>query len=359
MDFDIPEIQISKYEEEFARLEKEMSNPENASDYELIGRLNTQIKDIQQIIDDWNELQEMLRQYEENTLLASDPEFAEMAEAENTKIKQRITKLSSKLISATLPKLENDGNNAIIEIRAGTGGTEASLFAAEIYRMYTRYANSLGFKLEQLSTSYHEEGGIKEVTFLIKGAKAFGSLRFESGVHRVQRVPSTESSGRIHTSAVSVAVIPEIETKDVEINDSDLKIETFRSSGPGGQSVNTTDSAVRITHIPSNITVSCQDGKSQHKNKEKALSILASKLYTLQQEEIQKATNEIRSSAIKSGDRSAKIRTYNFPQGRITDHRIKESWFNITQAMEGDIDEIVSTTNNILRKQVDELETSQ
>ncbi|RME19800.1 MAG: peptide chain release factor 1, partial [Candidatus Zixiibacteriota bacterium] len=242
---------------------------------------------------------------------------------------------------ALLPHDPNDDKSAVVEIRAGTGGEEAALFAADIFRMYQRYADHRGWKLDVLNTSPSATGGFKEIVFSLEGDGAYGRMKYESGVHRVQRVPATESQGRIHTSAVTVAVFPEAEEVDVEINENDLRIDVYRSSGPGGQSVNTTDSAVRITHIPTGLVVSCQDEKSQHKNKAKALRVLRSRLYDRMMAEQQAKITAERRSMVSTGDRSAKIRTYNFPQGRVTDHRINLTLYRLNEILGGEVDSLI------------------
>ena len=260
----------------------------------------------------------------------------EMAEAEEI-----IERASEELKILLLPKDPNDEKNVIMEIRGGTGGDEAALFAADLMRMYSMYAESKNWKIDILSSNPTDIGGYKEVSFSIEGQGAYSRLKFESGVHRVQRVPETESSGRIHTSAVTVAVLPEVEEVEVEINQNDLRIDVFRAGGPGGQCVNTTDSAVRITHIPTGIVVSCQDEKSQHKNKDKAMKILRSRIYDVMEEQRHKEIADERKSQVGSGDRSERIRTYNFPQSRVTDHRINLTLYKLEQILDGNLDEII------------------
>jgi peptide chain release factor 1 len=267
---------------------------------------------------------------------ATDKEFYEMAEIEFKELKKEEEECVKRLKVFLLPKDEADEKNAIIEIRAGTGGQEAALFAADLFNMYQKVAVLNGWKVEIINLSNSEGGGYKEIIASIVGRNVFSKLKFESGVHRVQRVPDTETQGRIHTSAATVAVLPEAEEVDVKINDADLRIDVFRSSGPGGQSVNTTDSAVRVTHIPSGIVISQQDEKSQHKNKAKALKILRSRLYDLQRSQQESERAKARKSQIGTGDRSERIRTYNFPQGRVTDHRINMTLYKLTDFLAGD-----------------------
>lgn len=278
---------------------------------------------------------------EARKLATGGDELAELAKLEISENEAKLAALEEELFVMLAPKDPNDDKNIIMEIRAGAGGDEASLFAAELYRMYLRYCETHGFKTEQLSESANDSGGYKEVVFAIKGDAPYAQLKFESGVHRVQRVPATESQGRIHTSTVTVAVLPEAEETDIEINPNDLRIDIFRASGHGGQSVNTTDSAVRITHLPTNTVVTNQDEKSQIKNKEKAMSVLRSRLLQAKIDEEQSKLAAERRSLVGSGDRSEKIRTYNFPQDRITDHRIGYSRSSISQAMDGRIDDLV------------------
>ncbi len=286
-------------------------------------------------------LRDELQQARELSEKAEEAELRDLALAEVEQLGERIVRLEAEAQELLIPHDPLDDRAAVIEIRAGTGGDEAGLFAADLYRMYKRFAEKEGWKIETLSTSEGVLGGIKEVAFLVRGRHAFGKLRYESGVHRVQRVPETESQGRIHTSAATVAVLPEAEEVDVQIDPEDLKIDVFRSSGPGGQSVNTTDSAVRITHVPTGLVVTCQDEKSQHKNKARALKVLRSRLLDLKIAEQQAERAQERRQQIGTGDRSAKIRTYNFPQGRVTDHRIGLTLHRLQEILDGDLDELL------------------
>ena len=272
-----------------------------------------------------------------------DEEIAEMAREELGRLREERAALIAELRILLVPKDPRDRKNVIMEIRAGTGGDEATLFAADLYRMYGKYADLSGWKLEMLASHGTEVGGFKEVVFSITGTDVFAHLRYESGVHRVQRVPVTESSGRIHTSAVTVAVLPEAEEADIEIKPEDLRIDVFRSSGPGGQSVNTTDSAVRITHVPTGVVVTCQDEKSQHKNKAKALRVLRARLLEAQEEKVEAERAEFRRSQIGSGDRSERIRTYNFPQNRVTDHRVNLTLYKLEEILLGGLETVVET----------------
>jgi peptide chain release factor 1 len=279
----------------------------------------------------------------------SDPQMAEIVAEEHQSLSTQLAAAQDKLKQLTLIPLKDDEKACIIEVRAGTGGTEAALFAEQLMRMYTRYCTKQKWSTEVSELNAEQSGGIKLAIISVNTRGSYGRLRFESGVHRVQRVPVTESSGRIHTSAASVAVLPQVDAVSINLQDKDIRIDVYRSSGPGGQSVNTTDSAVRVTHLPTGIIVTCQDGKSQLKNKEKALSILRSKLYALEIEKQQAETARERQDQIKTGDRSAKIRTYNFQQSRITDHRAKITWFNIDEVLDGSLDNIIDSMQEFMR----------
>jgi peptide chain release factor 1 len=326
---------ISRYE----TLEKTLSQTDidkntyvkNSKEYSSIGDIIIDVKNYIKMVEDKEGSEKILEDK------SADKELKEMAELELNEIKENIGELETKIKIFMLPKDEADEKNAIIEIRAGTGGLEASLFAGDLFEMYQKVATNNGWKTEIISISDSDAGGYKEVVFSVTGKNVFSKLKFESGVHRVQRVPKTETQGRVHTSAATVAVLPEAEDVDVKIDENELRIDVFRSSGPGGQSVNTTDSAVRITHIPSGIVVSQQDEKSQHKNKAKALKILRSKLYELERSKLEKERSSARKSQIGSGDRSERIRTYNFPQGRVTDHRINLTLHKLSDFLSGDV----------------------
>ena len=301
----------------------------------------SQLEDVVKCFNRWNQLNSNIAEAE---LMLDDPEMKEMAEMEIEESKAEIEEVEQQLQILLLPKDANDEYNCYLEIRAGTGGDEAGIFAGDLFRMYSRYAESKRWRVEMLSANESEQGGYKEVIVKVSGDGVYGQLKFESGGHRVQRVPKTESQGRIHTSACTVAVMPELpESEMPEINPADLRIDTYRSSGAGGQHVNTTDSAVRLTHIPTGIVVSCQDEKSQLKNKDKALKVLRSRLYELEQQKAHDEEAAKRKSQIGTGDRSEKIRTYNYPQGRVTDHRIKLTLHKLDSIMNGDLDELIDS----------------
>jgi peptide chain release factor 1 len=334
----IPKDKVENIVSRFNELETILAKPDlkkdefvsNSKEYSNLNDIISYAKDYLKVLDDLKSTKNILDDK------STDKEFYEMADKELKDLKQQEEECVKRLKVFLLPKDEADEKNAIIEIRAGTGGMEAALFAADLFNMYQRVAVLNGWKVEIINLSNSEGGGYKEIIASIVGRNVFSKLKFESGVHRVQRVPDTETQGRIHTSAATVAVLPEAEEVDVKINDADLRIDVFRSSGPGGQSVNTTDSAVRVTHIPSGIVVSQQDEKSQHKNKAKALKILRSKLYDLQRSQQESERAKARKSQIGTGDRSERIRTYNFPQGRVTDHRINMTLYKLTDFLAGD-----------------------
>ena len=303
-------------------------------EYKELGDLMEARKEYIQVLNGIEEAKEIITN-------EADPEMREMAREELDACQARQPELEEHIKLLLVPADPQDSKNAILEIRGGTGGDEAALFAADLMRMYSMYAESKNWKIDILSSNPTDIGGYKEVSFSIEGQGAYSRLKFESGVHRVQRVPETESSGRIHTSAVTVAVLPEVEEVEVEINQNDLRIDVFRAGGPGGQCVNTTDSAVRITHIPTGIVVSCQDEKSQHKNKDKAMKILRSRIYDVMEEQRHKEIADERKSQVGSGDRSERIRTYNFPQSRVTDHRINLTLYKLEQILDGNLDEII------------------
>lgn len=340
--FDKLEDLLIRYEE----IMSELNEPNVANDQVRFRKLMKEQSDLTPIVEAYQEYKKSKQDIEDSLMLLeeeSDEEMRELAKEELNDSKVRVEELEQKLKILLLPKDLNDEKNVIVEIRAGAGGDEAALFAAEMYRVYVRYAERQRWKVEMMSVNESGIGGFKEVIFMINGQGAYSKLKYESGVHRVQRVPETESGGRIHTSTITVAIMPEAEEVDVELDMNDCKFDVFRASGNGGQCVNTTDSAVRLTHIPTGIVISCQDEKSQLKNKEKALKVLRSKLYELEVAKKHDAEAEARKSQVGTGDRSEKIRTYNFPQGRVTDHRIKLTLHRLDSIMDGDIVELIDS----------------
>lgn len=340
---------FDKLEDLLIRLEEilsELNEPGVANDPARFQKLMKEQSELQPIVDAYKEYKDCQQTVEESLSMLdeeSDEEMREMLKEELAEAKKRIEELEHELKILLLPKDQNDSKNVIVEIRAGAGGDEAALFAAEIYRMYVKYAETQRWKTEMLSLNENGIGGFKEVTFMINGNGAYSRLKYESGVHRVQRVPETESGGRIHTSTITVAIMPEAEEIDFELDMNDCKFDVFRASGNGGQCVNTTDSAVRLTHIPTGIVISCQDEKSQLKNRDKAIKVLRSRLYDLELQKRHDAEAEARRSQVGTGDRSEKIRTYNFPQGRVTDHRIKLTLHRLDSILNGDLSEVIDS----------------
>ena len=338
--FDKLELLIEKFEE----LEKKIIDPEIMKDMNVWQKLAKEHGDMKPIVEKYREYSKHKKELEENKEMLKeglDDDMKDLVKEEISELEDSIEKEEQELKILLLPKDPNDDKNVFMEVRAGTGGDEAGLFAEDLLRMYRMFADKQRWKTEIMSISEQGVGGIKEVVFLVKGQGAYSKIKYESGVHRVQRVPATESSGRIHTSAATVAVLPEVEDVDVVINQNDLRIDVYRASGNGGQCVNTTDSAVRITHIPTGLVVTCQDEKSQLKNKDKAMKILKSRLYEKYQEEQNKDIADARKSQIGSGDRSERIRTYNFPQGRVTDHRINMTIYQLDSFLNGDIGDMI------------------
>jgi len=336
--------QLEDIEKRYEELNGLMSDPNvygNPSEYQKYAREHSELSDVVAEYREWKKTDRQLKENRRVLDEETDREILEMAREEVETLQQKKEEYEECLKMMLLPKDPRDDKSVIMEIRAGTGGEEAALFAGDLFRMYARYAEIKKWKMEVLSSNATGVGGYKEIVCNIQGKGAYSRLKYEAGTHRVQRVPATETQGRIHTSAVTVAILPEAEEVDVQINPNDLKIDVFRSSGPGGQSVNTTDSAVRITHVPSGIVVSCQDEKSQHKNKERALKVLRARLFEEEQRRQQEAYAQNRKTQIGTGDRSERIRTYNYPQERITDHRVGLTLHKLTQVMEGELDEMI------------------
>lgn len=328
----------------YYEIEEMMGDPEVISDQKRFVKLNKDYKELAPIVKAYKEYKDILGNIEtseEMLKTEKDPEMKEMAKEELDSLRVEKEELDEKIKFLLIPKDPEDAKNAIMEIRAGTGGDEASIFAGDLYRMYTKYIESKGWKIEPVSSTEGTVGGFKEVIFNVSGDNVYGTLKFESGVHRVQRVPQTETQGRVHTSAASVAVLPEAEEFDVDINENDIRKDTYCSSGPGGQSVNTTYSAIRLTHYPTGIVVSIQDEKSQIKNYNKAMRILRSRIYDLEYAKYMEEISSKRKTMVSSGDRSAKIRTYNYPQGRFTDHRINLTLYNLQNIINGDLHDVI------------------
>jgi len=343
---------LEELEKKYEELNKTLSDPKiiaNQSKFQEYAKMHS---DISKVVLKYKQYKDTIKEIEENSkyfLEEKDDEFKKLIDEELIKLKEKKTNLDIELKKIMFPKDPYDKKNCIVEVRAGAGGDEAALFVGDLFRMYSRFAENNGWKAEVMSSNPTGIGGFKEIIFSITGKDAYGKLKYESGVHRVQRVPVTESSGRIHTSTVTVAILPEAEEVELEISPNDLKIDRFRSTGPGGQSVNTTDSAIRITHIPSGMVVTCQDEKSQHKNKDKALKILRARLFDIAEREKHDELALKRKSQVGTGDRSERIRTYNFPQNRITDHRIGLNLHNLEEVLEGNLNDLVANLSEKLK----------
>jgi peptide chain release factor 1 len=335
---------LDRVVERYQELQRLLAQPEVATDPRRLLGYGRELADLEEVATTYQQYRRVAQQLQEaaELLESGDAEMANLAQEEQGTLRVRLDDLETRLKQLLVPKDPNDERDVIVEIRAGTGGDEATLFAADLFRMYTRYAESHGWKYELMNTHANDLGGFKEVIFEVRGQGAYSHLKFESGVHRVQRVPVTEASGRIHTSTATVAVLPHVDEVEVEIDPDDLRIDIFRSTGHGGQSVNTTDSAVRITHLPTGIVASCQDERSQLKNKNRAMAVLRARLYALEEEKRLKERGEARLSQIGSAERAEKIRTYNFPQDRVTDHRLGRNFSNLPGILNGNIDEIIA-----------------
>jgi len=335
---------LQEMEERIGRIEADMASPDVISrmeEYKKLAREHAELRDVVALFREWKKVKEELDKTNELVLKETDPEMRELAREEADRLRQEDERLQALLKEMLLPKDGEEGKSTFLEIRAGTGGEEAALFARDLFTMYMKYAEKMRWKTEVLSMSLSDMGGFKEVIMAVEATGAFQRLKYESGVHRVQRVPETESQGRIHTSAVTVAVLPEPEEVELKISPEDLRIDVYRSSGPGGQHVNTTDSAVRITHVPTGLVVTCQDEKSQHKNKAKALRVLRARLKERMEEEQEQEVSDERRKQVGTGDRSERIRTYNFPQGRVTDHRIGLTLYKLEDVLAGNIDPLL------------------
>ncbi len=346
---------IAEIEARYQELEDKLGQPELARDPGKLRELTQELASLRELITAYRVWKDTSTAIAENEELSGDPdpEIRELAKAELETLQARRLELETELKKLLMPRDPLDQKSVVLEIRPGTGGEEASLFASDLFRMYTRYAQGRGWSVELLSLSEGDGGGIREVIASIAGSAVYGRLKYESGVHRVQRVPTTESQGRIHTSTATVAVLPEADTADIQIDEKDLRIDRFRAGGPGGQSVNTTDSAIRVTHIPSGLVVQCQDEKSQHKNKAKAIKVLRARLFDQEQQRIDSERAAARKGQIGTGDRAERIRTYNFPQNRVTDHRVGFTLHQLDRVMEGEIDELIEAVSSSL--EADEL----
>jgi peptide chain release factor 1 len=335
--------QLKAVEERYFTMESKLSQPDVASDPKRFAALMQDYSHLKKLVEAWRAYRGVEEELEgaREMLAEDDEELREMAKAEISELEAQLPPLESALKRLLLPRDPNDGRNVMLEVRAGAGGDEAGLFAADLFRMYTRYGESRGWRMELMSKSDNSAGGYKEVIARISGSDAWSRLKWESGVHRVQRVPATEAQGRIHTSTCTVALMPEAEEVDIKIEAKDLRIDVFRASGPGGQSVNTTDSAVRIMHLPTSLIVICQDEKSQHKNKAKALTVLRTRLYEMERRKIMEEERGMRLAQVGTGDRSERIRTYNYPQGRITDHRVGITLYTLDRVIEGDLNDLL------------------
>lgn len=337
-------MRLASVKDHYNEIGKQIVDPDVIADMKRYVRLTKEYKDLEPVVeayDSYKLLCENLANAKEILREEKDEEFREMAKMEASELEEEKAEMEEKIKILLIPKDPDDSKNAIMEIRGGTGGDEAAIFAGDLFRMYTKYIESKGWKVEIVDTNYGSSGGFKEIIFNVTGDNVYGTLKYEGGVHRVQRVPQTETQGRVHTSAATVIVLPEAEEFDVDIKESDIRVDSYCSSGPGGQSVNTTYSAIRLTHVPTGVVAQCQDQKSKLKNHEKALSVLRTRIYEMELEKKLAADAKIRKTMVSSGDRSAKIRTYNYPQGRVTDHRINLTLYNLSAVIDGDLDEVI------------------